>query len=161
MKRSALLAVVVVIILVVAVGGYLAASSIGKNTGTSTSNPSANGVEVTTDTLVVNPDAGTGTWTISVENTGSMNVTIVTADLGTTPSMLLCSGSAASSGLFYKNCPAMSGNPLPPGRTVTGSSSGTGAQAAAAGKTYPVSVHVYFQGGSSSWINSTVTATSG
>jgi hypothetical protein len=159
MKRSMLLAVLVVVILVVAVGGYLAVSSIGKSS--TSGSPSVNGVRIASDTLVVNPSAGTGTWTISVENTGSLNVTIVTADIGTTPSMLLCSGSSSSSGLYYKNCPAINGNPLPPSQTVEGSSTGTGASSATPGTSYPVSVHVYFQGGQDVWLNSTVTAQSG
>jgi len=160
MKRSMLLAVVVVVILVVAVGGYLAVS-MGKGTTSSTAAPSANGIAVTSDTLVVNANAGTGTWSISVENTGNLTASIVTANIGTSPPLLLCSGNSPSSGLFYKNCPSLAGSPLPPNQTITGSSSGTGAQSATAGNSYAVSVHVQFTNGQSTWVNSTITATSG
>jgi hypothetical protein len=74
---------------------------------------------------------------------------------------VICSGAAPSNGLFYKNCPATAGSPLPPGSTVTGSSTGQGPASTTEGTQYPVAIHLAFSNGQTAWLNSTVTAKSG
>jgi len=161
MKRSMILAVAVVVILVVAVGGYLAVSSMSKSSSsTQTTVSGANGIEVISDSLTVNANAGTGLWSISVENTGTLSVSTMYANIATNPPLLLCSGNTPSAGLEYKNCPSTAGSPLPPNAIINGSSSGTGASSATVGNSYAVSVHLTFTGGQTAWVNSTIIATS-
>lgn len=165
MKRSMMIVALVVVILLVGAAAYYALSS-SKGTGsttstTSTSTASGNGVAITSDNVTVNAATGTGTWAITLQNTGSLTVSSITANLLTPIPALLCSGAAPSNGLLFKNCPVAIGSPLPPGSTVSGSATGAGTGSAIAGTSYQVTVHLAFTSGLIAWVNSTVTAKSG
>jgi len=174
MKRSVTIAALVVAVLLIGSGAYYVASSMKGGSSTSTSTTSgnggsstsaaSNGVEIGSDTITVNATAGSGTWAIALNNTGSLTVSSITVNLFTPSPGLLCSGAAPSNGLSFKNCPVAIGSPLPPGSSVSGGSSSaiqTGPASAIAGTSYPVAVHLAFTSGTTAWVNSTVTAKSG
>ncbi len=166
MKGSVLAVVLVIVFIVIVAGIYYISTSNGTTIGGTTSSTtssvvgSSGGVLITSDN--VTKTAISGTWQISLKNTGSDAVTSITVYLYTPTRAFICSGAATSDGLFFKNCPASaSGNPLPPNATVTGSSTGAGPMSATVGTAYPVDVHLAFASGQTSWLNSTVTARSG
>jgi len=173
MKRSMTIAALVVAVLLVGAGSYYVASSMkggsststpSGNGGSSTTTTASNGVEIVSDTITVNATAGSGTWAITLNNTGSLTVSSITVNLFTPSPGLLCSGAAPSNGLSFKNCPVAIGSPLPPGSTVSGGSSSaiqTGPASAVSGTSYPVAVHLAFTSGTTAWVNSTATAKSG
>jgi hypothetical protein len=162
MKQSILLVALVLIIIVVGAGYYYVSSSSGPSNGTSSTTTtsagaSIDGVQIISDN--VTKSIGTGTWQIALKNTGSLTVSSITAFLETPTRGFICSGAAPSDGLFFKNCPATSGAPLPPGSTVMGSSTGAGPASTTAGMQYPVAIHLAFSNGQTAWLNSTVIAT--
>jgi hypothetical protein len=163
MKRSALVAVAIALMIVVVGMAFyaLGSSQATSSTSKSTSTPVLNGVLISADNATYNSQTGVGTWKISLKNTGGLTVTSVTVYLLTPVNAYLCSGSTPSAGLFFKNCPVTIGSPLPPGATLSGSSTGAGPESASVGTTYPVAVHLAFNGGMVLWLNSTVTVTSG
>ena len=162
--KGSMLAVVLAVVFVVVVGGIYFYSTMSGTTGgatltVSSSTPSSGGILITSDN--VTNSAITGTWQIALKNTGTVPVSSVTVYLYTPTRAFICSGASTSDGLFFKNCPAASGNPLPPNSTVSGSSTGAGPQSATAGTSYPVDVHIAYSSGSTAWLNATVTAKSG
>jgi hypothetical protein len=162
MKRSMLLVALVVVILVVGAGAYYVVTSSGgtsSTTTTSSAGPSASGVQITSDNVTAS--LGSGTWQIALKNTGSLDVSSITGYLETPTRAFICSGNQPSNGLFFKNCPATPGSPLPPNSTVTGTSTGAGPASATPGTQYPVAIHLAFTNGQTVWLNSTVTAKSG
>ena len=165
MKTSVTVLAIAVLVILVGAGAYYVTSSMrGTTSTTSTSSASAGGVVISSDTIKVNATLGSGTWAIALNNTGGLSVSSIQVYLGTPSPGLLCSGAAPSNGLSFKNCPVAIGSPLPPGSTVSGGSSSaiqTGPASATAGSVYPVAVHLAFTSGTTSWLNSTLTATSG
>jgi len=162
MKQSTALVALVVVIIVVGAGYYYVSSSPSSSNGTTsttitTPGASVDGVQIISDN--VTKSIGTGTWQIALKNTGNLTVSSITAFLETPTRGFICSGAAPSNGLFFKNCPATSGAPLPPGSTITGSSTGAGPASTTAGMQYPVAVHLAFSNGQTAWLNSTVIAT--
>jgi hypothetical protein len=159
MKQSTTLVALVVVIIVVGAGYYYVSSSPNGTTSTTTTTPGASidGVQILSDN--VTKSIGTGTWQLALKNTGNLTVSSITAFLETPTRAFICSGAAPSNGLFFKNCPATSGAPLPPGSTITGSSTGAGPASTTAGMQYPVAIHLAFSNGQKAWLNSTVIAT--
>jgi len=164
MKQSTLLFALLVIVIVVGAGYYYMSRPPSASNGTtspttSSAGASLEGVQIISDN--VTKSIGTGTWQIALKNTGNLTVSSITAFLETPTRGFICSGAAPSNGLFFKNCPATSGSPLPPGSTVTGSSTGAGPASTTDGMQYKVAIHLAFSNGQKAWLNSTVTARSG
>ena len=161
--KTQVFVILLLLVAVIAVGaGYYAVSSKSSSTTTTavTSSTAANnGISISNDTMTVNTAYGTGGWYITLSNTGSLTASSITVYLFTPTPALLCSGSTYSSGLFYKNCPAVVGTPLPPSSTVSGDTTGAGPASATPGTAYPVDVHLAFTSGTTAWLNTTVTAT--
>lgn len=159
MKTQVFVIVILVVAVIAGAVGYYAVTSKSKSTSTSTSTSSANtGIIITNNTLSVNAAYGLGSWYITLSNTGSLTVSAITVYLYTPTPAKLCSGATASAGLFYKNCPAVSGNPLPPSSTVSGDTSEAGPASATPGTAYPVDIDLAFASGTTAWLNTTVTA---
>jgi hypothetical protein len=162
-KQGTLLAALVVIIIVVGAGYFYLSGSSGPSNGTATTGVGAgasiDGVQIVSDNVTV--ALGTGTWRIELKNMGNLTVSSITVFLETPTRAFICSGSQPSNGLFFKNCPATSGSPLPPGATITGSSTGAGPASTTPGMAYPVAVHLAFTNSQTAWLNSTVTSRSG
>ena len=154
MKKSILAAALVVVIVIAGAGAYYALSSAG---GTTTM--SSTGVQIASDNLTITGPS-TGTWLITIRNTGTVPVSSITVYLLTPTRTFVCSGAQQSDGLFFKNCPPPIGNPLPPGSTVSGNSTGARPASGTPGTTYTVAAHLAFANGQSTWVNSTVTAKS-
>ena len=162
MNQYTLLVGLLVVIIVVGAGYYYVSSTSSNSDGTtstttSSAGASIDGVQIVSDN--VTKSIGTGTWQIALRNTGNLTVSSITAFLETPTRGVICSGAAPSNGLFFKNCPATpNGSPLPPGSTVTGSSTGQGPGSTTEGTQYPVAIHLAFSNGQTTWLNSTVTA---
>jgi hypothetical protein len=116
-------------------------------------------VEIVSDNLTVGFQSGLRQ--IALQNSGSVSVSKIIVYLRTPIESELCSGSDSSSGLSFNNCTvAPSGNPLPPGGTVSGYATGIGEGSAKVGSQYPADAKVSFDNGNTVWVNSTVTAVS-
>jgi hypothetical protein len=170
MKTSTVVVLVVGVVVIIAGAAlYYSIGSPGGAVTTSTSavvtksassaSAAAMNVTIASDNLTVGYKSGF--WQIALENAGSVPVSAITAFLLTPTRSFICSGTDSSNGLLFGNCPAPSANPLPPGSTVTGTSTGVGPGSAQVGMQYKVAAHITFANGQNVWVNSTVTATSG
>jgi hypothetical protein len=158
--KLSLAVVVVIVIIVVAAALYFGTSiqAAGSTLPISVATRSGMDVEVVSANLTVGFQSGL--WQISLKNTGTVSVMKIKVYLTTPIDSFVCSGPDQSAGLSFSNCTvAPSGNPLPPGTTISGSASGIGEGSGKVGSQYGVAAKVLFSNGDTVWVNSTVTAT--
>ena len=161
MNFKVTLAVIIIIVVIVAVS-LLYYETAGRAAGGSTvaysvATQSGMNVEFVSNSLAVGFQSGL--WQMSLKNVGTVSVSKMTVYLKTPVDSYVCSGADQSAGLAFSNCTVqVSGNPLPPEATLSGSASGTGEGSAKVGSTYSVTARVLFSNGDTVWVNSTVTA---
>ncbi len=183
---SPIIATIILIVLTVVAGGFIYAYAMGMLRSGST----AQSVEVQSDNLVVPSGSGTATWSLTLQNTGSVAVKNANATLEVSISAAVPSSGSGNIGYttYYVSGTAPSGygpnNPIiPPGKIST-SSSGTltvypalefGAispgttqsvsitmpnSGIIAGDTYTIQITIEYANGATQTITSSVTATS-
>ena len=155
------LAVIIIIIAVAAVSAlYYETAAHGSTISTlpqSIATASGMNVVITSDNLTVGFQSGL--WQVALHNVGSVSVSKIVVYLVTPTESKVCSGTDSSSGISFNNCTvAPSGNPLPPGATISGYATGIGEGSAKVGSSYPVAAKVAFVNGDIVWVNSTVIA---
>ncbi|MFI5419509.1 MAG: hypothetical protein ACHQ1H_00935 [Nitrososphaerales archaeon] len=162
MNFKVTVAVVVIIAVIVSVSliYYETAghTAVGSTVAYSIATQSGMNVQFVSNNLTVGFQSGL--WQMSLKNVGTVSVSKMMVRLITPVDSYVCSGVDQSAGLSFANCTvAPSGNPLPPGATVSGSASGIGEGSGKVGSTYTVVAKVLFSNGDTVWVNSTVTAT--
>jgi len=158
---SPIIATIILIVITVAIGGLLYAYVSGMFGSMSTSQD----VNIQT-TLTIPPGASSGTWTVSVKNTGTVAITGINATLYSTGS----SSSAIASivGGSFKpapnvpsgSFPVLTSSPVSPGQTASGSAMGISSSNVIAGSSYTYQIVVQFANGVQKTYTGAVTAES-